>query len=144
MRFDGYNGDYGSAFYGYAYGIGSYLARHPVFGDVGFGGAVQEQGPVVRFTPHDGFRQRMFLAEAGLWLTLDAGKFASADYNRSSGAVTVSLDAADEYTPRAYLRVESMKAGATYRAGSSMSEQRGRYVIPLGKSEASIKLEPAR
>src|SRR5688500_11068685 len=89
LRFDGYNGDYGSACYGYAYGIGSYLARHPVFGNVGFGGSTQERGSIVSIVPRDGFRTRVFLAEAGLWLTLDAGKFARVDYDRNSGNVSV-------------------------------------------------------
>ena len=144
MRFDAYNGDYGTAFYGYAYGIGSYLVRHPVFGNVGFGGAVQEQGSIVHFMPRDGFRTRMFLAEAGVWLMLEAGKFARVEYDRSSGRVTVYLDAADEFTPRAYLRVESTKAEVAYRPGRAVSEQRGRYVIPLGEGEVSVKLLPAR
>jgi hypothetical protein len=144
LRFDGYNGDYGSAFYGYAYGIGSYLARHPVFGNVGFGGSTQERGSVVSIVPRDGFRTRMFLAEAGLWLTLDAGKFARVDYDRSSGNVSVHLDPADAFTPKAHLRVESTKSGAGYQPSAALSKQRGRYVIPLGKNETSVQLRPAR
>ncbi|WP_206606369.1 DUF5695 domain-containing protein [Steroidobacter cummioxidans] len=142
LRFDGYNGDYGTAFYGYAYGIGSYLARHPVFGNVGFGGSSQEQGSVVSFVPRDGFRTRVFLAEAGLWLTLDAGKFARVDYDRSSGKVTVRLDPADEFTSKAHLRVESTRSGAGYQPSAALSKQRGRYVIPLSKDEVSLQLQP--
>jgi hypothetical protein len=140
LRFDGYNGDYGTAFYGYAYGIGSYLARHSVFGNVGFGGSTQEQGSVVSLVPRDGFRTRVFLAEAGLWLTLDAGKFARLDYDRSSGNVSVHLDAADAFTTKAHLRVE----GAGYQPSSALNKQRGRYVIQLGKGETSVQLKPAR
>ncbi|GFE79926.1 hypothetical protein GCM10011487_19260 [Steroidobacter agaridevorans] len=144
LRFDGYNGDYGSAFYGYAYGIGSYLARHPVFGNVGFGGSTQEQGSIVSFVPRDGFRTRVFLAEAGLWLTLDAGKFARLDYDRNSGNVSVYLDRADKFTPKAQLRLESTRSGAGYRPSTTLNKQRGRYVISLGKSETSVQLTPAR
>lgn len=143
MRFDAFNGDYGSAFYGYAYGIGSYLARHPVFGTVGFGGSVQEQGSTTRFSPRDGFRTRVFLAEPGLWLTLDGGKFARVDYDRGSGSVNVILDPADPFTSKAHLRIESTKAGA-YQPRPALSKERSRYVIPLGKKETSIQLQPAR
>jgi hypothetical protein len=143
LRFDAYNGDYGTAFYGYAYGIGSYLARHPVFGNVAFGGSSQEQGSIVSLVPRDGFRTRVFLAEAGLWLTLDAGKFARVDYDRSSGTVTVRLDPADEFTAKAYLRVEST-SGTGYQPGTALSKQRGRYVIPLGENEVSLQLRPVR
>lgn len=144
LRFDGYNGDYGTAFYGYAYGIGSYLARHPVFGNVGFGGSTQERGSIVSIVPRDGFRTRVFLAEAGLWLTLDAGKFARVDYDRNSGNVSVYLDRADQFTSKAQLRVESTKSGAGYQPSATLSKQRGRYVITLGESETSVQLRPAR
>ncbi len=142
MKFDPYNGDYGSAFYGYAYGIGSYLARHPVFGTVGFGGLVQEQGTVTSITPRDGFRTRVFLSDPELWLTLDAGKFARVDYDRSSGEVIVRLDPADPFTPRAYLNVAKGKNGPKYRPAASSNEMRGRYVIPLRQGEVSIVLKP--
>lgn len=144
LRFDGYNGDYGTAFYGYAYGIGSYLARHPVFGTVGFGGSTQEQGSVVRFVPRDGFRTRVFLAEAGLWLTLDAGKFARVDYDRSSGNVSVYLDAADKFTSKAHLRIQSTKSGAGYQPSATLSKQRSRYAIALGQDETLVQLTPVR
>lgn len=144
LRFDAYNGDYGTAFYGYAYGIGSYLAPHPVFGNTGFGGSIQEQGTTIRFMPRDGFRNRVFLAEPGVWLTLDAGKFARVDYDRSKGTVTVHLDPADEFTPRAHMKVESTKPGVNYRPSVRLRAQRGRYVIPLGEREASVQLRTAR
>ncbi len=142
MRFDAYNGDYGSAFYGYAYGIGSYLARHPVFGNLGFGGTTQERGSIVSFTPRDGFRTRVFLAEAGLWLTLDGGKFARVDYDRSNGNLSVMLDPADPFTSKAHLRIES--AVASYQPRTTLSKERGRYVIPLGNNQTSVQLGPAR
>lgn len=144
MRFDAYNGDYGSAFYGYAYGIGSYLARHPVFGNVGFGGLTEEQGSVVTLVPRDGFRTRVFLAEPGLWLTLDGGKFARVEYDRSSGNVKVILDAADAFTSKAHLRVESTRPETAYEPRASLRRERGRYVIPLGKMETALQFSRAR
>lgn len=139
MKFDAYSGDYGTAFYGYAYGIGSYLVRHPVFGNVGFGGTLEEQGSSIRFTPRDAFRNRVFLAEAGLWLTLDAGKFARVDYDRN-GEVTIHLDAADEFTPAAHLRIETTQQGIEYRPHDALEKQRDPYVIALGKRPVSIRL----
>jgi hypothetical protein len=136
MKHDPFNGDYGSAFYGYAYGIGSYLARDPVFGAVGFGGIAQEQGSVTSIAPKDGFRTRVFLAEPGLWLTLDAGKFARVEYDRSKREVTVNLDAATSSAPRAYLSIE----GASYRPAASLAQERGRYVIPLNTTGTPVVL----
>lgn len=139
MKFDPYNGDYGTAFYGYAYGIGSYLARHPELGAVGFGGVAQEQGAVTSIAPKDGFRTRVFLAEPGLWLTLDAGKFAHVAYDRNEREVIVRLDAATESAPRAYLSIEG-----DYRPASSFTQARGRYLIPLESGEISVVLRPTR
>ncbi|MET0534796.1 MAG: DUF5695 domain-containing protein, partial [Steroidobacter sp.] len=144
MKFDPYNGDYGTAFYGYAHGIGSYLARHPVFGDVGFGGVVEERGAVSSIAPKDGFRTRVFLAEPGVWLTLDAGKFTRVDYDRNTQDVTVRLDPATQSAPRAYLSVESTTAVTSYQPVVSFDRARGRHVIPLESGEVSVVLRPLR
>jgi hypothetical protein len=143
MKHDPVNGDYGTAFYGYAYGIGTYLARDPVFGVVGFGGVTEEQGAITSIAPKDGFRTRVFLAEPGLWLTLNAGKFARVDYDRNKREVTVRLDAATSSAPRAYLSIESAKGAASYAPAGSFAQQRGRHVIPLDKSETSVVLRTA-
>lgn len=142
MKFDPYSGDYGTAFFGYAYGAGSYLARHPVFGHVGFGGEVREDATTVSIAPRDGFRRRVFLAEPGLWLTLDAGKFERIDYEPKAGVVTVHLDPADAFTPRAYLSIESTVDGAkSYQPATSHSKVRGRYVIALSKGGTALRLQ---
>jgi hypothetical protein len=144
MKHDPFNGDYGTAFYGYAYGIGSYLARHPVFGVIGFGGLAEEQGSGTGITPKDGFRTRVFLAEPGLWLTLDAGKFARVEYDRNKREVTVRLDPATASAPRAYLSVESGKNSPGYRPVTSFAQERGRYVIRLESADKAIVLRPKR
>jgi len=144
MKFDPVNGDYGTAFYGYAYGIGSYLARDPVFGVVGFGGVFEEQGSIASIAPKDGFRTRVFLSEPGLWLTLDAGKFSRVEYDRNKQEVTIRLDAATSSAPRAYLSIESAKATASYHPAASLAQERGRYVVPLEKAETSVVLRLER
>jgi hypothetical protein len=98
----------------------------------------------VSLVPRDGFRTRVFLAEADLWLTLDGGKFARVEYDRSSGNVNVILDPADAFTSKAHLRVENTKAETAYEPSASLSKERGRYVIPLGKKEKSVQLSRAR
>ena len=75
MRFDSYSGDFCTGFFGYAYGAASYLIDHPEFGVLAFGGDVREEGEARILLPRDGFRTRVFIAPAGLWLTLDAGTF---------------------------------------------------------------------
>jgi hypothetical protein len=79
-----------------------------------------------------------------LWLTLDAGKFARVDYDRNKREVTIRLDPATSFAPRAYLTIESTKAAASYRPAASFAQERGRYVIPLESGEKAIVLQPTR
>lgn len=144
MRFDGYSGDYGMGFFGVAYATASYLVDHPVFGRIGFGGEVTEQDGKTSIVPRDAFRTRVFVAPAGLWLTLDAGKFDRVDYEPGSGKVTLRLDAADRFTPKAYLNVETTTAGGrTYRPVRDLTVTRGAYAIALSSVPTTITLIPA-
>jgi hypothetical protein len=144
MRFDAYSGDYGTGFYGYAYATASYLVDHPVFGWVGFGGEVREIDDSISITPRDGFRMRVFVAPAQLWLTLDAGRFARVELQPCTGEITVHLDAAESSTPQAYLNVESTAAQPkTYRPAGDLQTVRGRYVIPLSPQSTAVTLVPA-
>lgn len=141
MKFDAINGDYGMSFFAQAYGAASYLTNDPTFGWVGMGGNVSQAGQVVTLQPKDSARSRVFIAPAGLWLTLDAGKFAAVTYDPASGKVTVTLDPADVHTPQAWLDVETTtKDGKPYTADAPV--QRGAYVVKLGTNETTLELTP--
>ncbi|MEO8778112.1 MAG: DUF5695 domain-containing protein, partial [Rhodanobacter sp.] len=60
MRFDGYSGDYGMNFFGYALGTASYLVNHPDLGWLCFGCELTPSGQEMRLVPHDGFATRVF------------------------------------------------------------------------------------
>lgn len=143
MRFDGYSGDYGTGFFGLAYSTACYLVDHPTFGHIGFGGEVKQHDGEISITPRDAFRMRVFVAPAGLWLTLDAGKFERVDYQPSSGKVTLHLDAADRFTPTAYLNVETTIAeGRAYKPLGGVVPARGGYAITLSSVPTAITLVP--
>jgi hypothetical protein len=143
MRFDGYSGDYGVSFFGHAYATASYLVDDPTFGWIGYGGEIERGGAEVAIVPRDSFRRRLFVAPAGLWLTLDAGKFRRVDYDAASGRVRIHLDPANPHTPRAYLNVETTAAGGTpYRPTGELPRERGAYVVGLTSSPAIVELNP--
>lgn len=147
MDFDAYTGDYGSNVFGQIYAAASYLVRDPAFGWIGFGGVVEEAGDVVRFTPTDAGRSRLYVAPAGLWLTLDAGRFAGAEYEPATGAVRVILDPADVHTPMARLRIEQPARAeeiGVYRPTRSMIMERGAHVARLGEGATTLELRPSR
>jgi hypothetical protein len=141
MHWDGMNGDYGMSFFGHAVAAGSYLIDHPTFGWQGFGGNVTEADGVITLTPKDSARSRVFIAPAGLWLTLDAGKFASVRYAPKTGKVTVTFTAAATNAPTAWLNVATTtKDGKTYTA--NMPSERGAYKITLSGNETTVELLP--
>src|SRR3546814_12790043 len=74
MKWDPYSGDYGMGFYGHAIASATYVVDHPTFGWLGFGGDVDAAKDRISITPRDSARARLFIAPAGQWITLEAGK----------------------------------------------------------------------
>jgi hypothetical protein len=141
MKFDAYSGDYGMGFFAHAYTAASYIVDHPTFGWLGFGGLLAEANGEVTLKPRDSARSRVFVAPAGLWLTLNAGKIEAVTYDPSTGAVHLVLDAADPYTPAAFLDVSTpTKGSASYHVTSPAAVARGGYLIKLGAGETRVDL----
>jgi hypothetical protein len=140
VRWDPYTGDYGMGYYGHALAAGTYLVDHPTFGWVGFGGDVTQADGTVRIVPKDGARSRLFVAPAGQWVTLDAGKIAEARYSPKNGTIMLTLDPATATTPTARLRIEGTTPGARpLRVAGSVNE-RDAYTIALTAAPTTVRL----
>jgi hypothetical protein len=125
-----------------AYAEGEWSGASP-WGWQAFGGNVTVEGSTVRVVPLDSFRSRLYLAPAGLWLTLDAGQLEQAEWNTDTGAVRVGLAPADSHVPTAQLRVEQpgQVAGAgSYAPSGSLTTGRGAFLVPLGSSTTWVDL----
>ena len=145
LRIDGYSGDYGPGFFGQAINAATYVTRDPELGWLAFGGNLTEQGERVTIEPLDASRSRLYLAPAGLWLTLDAGTFQSVTLD--GGSVRLRLAAATRQTPVARLRIEQpgSPAGATgYAPIGQYQLERGAYVVALGAESREVVLEARR
>lgn len=143
LKWDAYSGDYGPNFFGHAFNTGTYLVQTKDFGWQAFGGEVSKAGDQVRVVPKDSFRQRVYLAPAGLFLTLDAGTFEAVDYDPKTGEVKISLSPAAAATPNARLRVELPARGAsggTYAPKSDLRQEAGAFVIPLSAASTTVEL----
>jgi hypothetical protein len=144
LRIDGISGDYAQGFFGHAVNAGTYLARHPDFGWLAFGGNVREEGGMVRLTPLDAMRARVHLAPLGLWLTLDAGSFEEVVV--SDEGVEVLLTPATAATDRALLRVEQSAAvpgvGPLAPRGT-YARERDAWIVPLGPERVRVTLARA-
>src|SRR3546814_12207363 len=94
MKWDPYSGDYGMGFYGHAIAPATYVVDHPTFGRLGFGGDVDAAKDRISITPRDSARARLFIAPAGQWITMAAGKIASAIYYPAPGRSGLTPDPA--------------------------------------------------
>jgi len=144
LAFDPYSGDYGSGFFGHAFNTATYVTDDPALGWLAFGGNLKARGAAVTVTPLDSFRNRLYLAPFGLWLTLDAGKFKSVEFEPATHSVKLVLDCSAEFTPDARLRIEqpAKVAGVgVFAPAEALREERGAYVIPLkhGVTEVVLK-----
>lgn len=144
LAIDGLSGDYGSNFFGYAVNNGTYITRDKDFGWLSFGGNLTEEGKWINVAITTGGKSRIFIVPLDLWLTSDAGRFNTVSFNPESGKVRILLDPANEFTPNAYLHVESPKneewLKASERALSSFGKERGAYKIQLTKEPLWVDL----
>ncbi len=143
LRSDPVSGDNGPNFFGHAWNTATYVVNHPEFGWLAFGGNIRTEGSLIKVTPLDSFRTRVYLSPAGLWLTLDSGKFESVELNSKTGVVRVGLAAADGFTPTARLRAEQPAKVKTqsYRPVKPLKSERGAWVVPLGKETTWVELK---
>ncbi|HZT23376.1 MAG TPA: DUF5695 domain-containing protein [Verrucomicrobiae bacterium] len=147
MRWDAYSGDYGPNFFGHAINTATYVVNHPEFGWLAFGGNLQTDGDRVTVQPLDSYRQRIFLAPFGLWLTLDAGKFERVEMNPQTHQVRIELSPANEWTPQALLRIQQpakIPGVGTFHARQSFAEERGAFAIPLSDQPTWMELSDRR
>jgi hypothetical protein len=142
LKPDPLSGDYGPNFFGHAWNTAAYVVDHPQFGWLAFGGNVKAEGDSVKLTPLDSARSRVYLAPAGLWLTLDAGSFETVEMNSKTGAVRLGLAPATPFTPAARLRMEQpakMKAGL-YRPAKALNSERDAWLVPLSETITWVDL----
>lgn len=142
MKWDAITGDYGMGFYGHAIAAGSYIVKDPALGWLGFGGDLSVKGRKLRFVPRDGARRRLFIAPAGLWVTLESGRIAAADYDSRTGRILLTLDPATAHETRALIALETTVAGAQPYAIAGLPVERGSHVLDLGAAPATVRLTP--
>jgi len=144
LKNDGISGDYGSGFLGYATNSSTYLINSDQFGWLSFGGNTTVKGKWIVVDLTTAARSRVYLAPAGLWLTLDAGRFNRVSYNNANGAIKLEFEKGETWSPEALLRISnpSREGNAViYNTGSLKSNGRGAFVIPVGNKGAAVTLK---
>lgn len=144
LAFDPYSGDYGPGFFGYAVNTATYVVDDPTLGWLCFGGNLRQAGGTIQIKPRDAFRGRLFIASAGLWITLDSGHIRRAIYNPHTGVVRIALDPATGITPVARLRIvqpAKVPDAGVYKPVESFRRERGAWVVPLGARVTDVVLK---
>jgi hypothetical protein len=94
LKWDPYSGDYGQGFLGLALGQCVYIVNDKQFGDVAFGGDIDDSKSSkdsIVVTPKDAVRRRVFIAELGLKIEFSAGAITTVVFNRSEKHVKLTL-----------------------------------------------------
>ena len=145
LAIDGYAGDYGCGFYGYAVNSGTYIINHPEFGWLAFSGLLKQQGDWVTTRVTTAAQSRVFIAPIGLWITTDAGLIDEVGYNEKTAEIRISLAEAETYTPTAYLRLEqTMPTENPYTLSGYTENNQGQYVIPLKQEKQTLIITPSK
>lgn len=134
LKNDGISGDYGSGFFGYAVNTSSYLLHHKEFGWIAFGGNTTQSGETVNIKLTTAAKSAVYIAPAGLWITLDAGTIDEASYNTVTGAIGLKLSRATAYTPNAMIRLSqpaTIPGTGTYSIKNKNINERGAYEVDL-------------
>ena len=143
LKFDPYSGDYGPNFFGHALNTATYIVDHPDFGWVAFGANLTAQNGIVKAKPLDSFRNRIYLAPVGLWLTLDSGEFSEVEFDSRTHKVRVGLAPRSDGTAKALLRIDQPAkpdSAKEYQLAKSFPSERGAYAVPLGASITWVEL----
>jgi hypothetical protein len=143
MRWDTYSGDYGPNFFGVAVNSGTYVVNLPEFGWQAFGGNLKVNGDWVRVDILDAFRQRVYIAPRGLWLTLDSGTFEAVEIQTKTHAVRVALSRSNSSTPQARLRIEQpakIAGVGRFQLMETFPFEREAYTIPLQTKTRWVQL----
>lgn len=131
LAIDGYAGDYGCGFYGYAVNSGTYVVNHPEFGWLAFSGRLTQKGNWIHTQVTTASQARVYIAPIGLWINMDAGRIGEVAYHVKTGEVRITVAEGDPYTPTAYFRLERTTATNTYELVGHEQNEHGQYVIPL-------------
>jgi uncharacterized protein DUF5695 len=142
LKPDPLSGDYGPNFFGHAWNTATYVVDHPQFGWLAFGGNFRSEGDVVKVTPLDSFRSRVYVAPLGLWLTLDSGNFEAVELQPKTGAVRLGFAPATSFTPAARLRIEQPAnlGKGIYRLADTYKSERDAWIVPLSDKTTWVEL----
>ncbi|WP_044060238.1 DUF5695 domain-containing protein [Proteiniphilum acetatigenes] len=132
LAIDGYAGDYGSGFYGYAVSSGTYISHHPEFGWVAFSGNIEKDGEWIRTEITTAGKNRVFIAPESLHLTTVSGQMQQVDYNPKTRETII------EFNGDALLEVKVPEDKEIMLPTGIIKNTRGYYEVKSQKGKRNI------
>jgi hypothetical protein len=147
LKWDPYSGDYGQGFLGMSLGQCMYIVHDEQFGDVAFGGDLDEENSdavTIVVVPKDAVRRRVFVAELGLKAEFSAGVIDEVTYDRSTASISMKIgSAATENALKAQSAVVWLKQSDSSEGKFIVAEagkQRGGWKVDLASGSAEVKI----
>ncbi|KAH7067117.1 hypothetical protein FB567DRAFT_259834 [Paraphoma chrysanthemicola] len=145
LKWDPYSGDYGPGFLGLTLGQGAYIVRDTQYGDIAFGGDIDEaasNATTVVVAPTDAVRRRVFVADLGLKLELSAGALQQVIVNRDTRSVALIINNAATTdalkATSAILWLKSPGSITTAYTVTSAAKGRGGWVVNLTSQRTTV------
>ncbi len=92
LEIDGYAGDYGSGFYGYAVNSSTYVYHHPEFGWIAFSGNIIEEDDWIKTEITTAGKNRIFIAPESLKIKTVSGQINQVNYNPVAREVRIVFE----------------------------------------------------
>ncbi len=138
LDIDPLSGDYGSGFFGYAVNTSSYLIEDKRLGWLGFGGNVEQKKDWISLELTNGAKDKVFIAPAKLWITLDAGKIESVSYHAKNGKVKLVLAKGGEHTPQAFLHVYDADGNISEKVKHRLDLKQNTLIVDVRENGATL------
>lgn len=113
LAWDTYTGDYGPNFVGHYQTSASYLAQHPEFGWITFGGNIDSSSSSttnITVTPLDSLRRRVYIAPIGLFVMFEAGQIQSYTWSVDQNTLDVVVASSSNATQNVVMYFEQTSA----------------------------------
>ncbi|KAJ5107431.1 hypothetical protein N7456_004106 [Penicillium angulare] len=138
LRGDYYSGDYGPNFLGMMLGSGCYVVDDPDLGLVTYGGNMDQSGSSVTVQPRDALRQRVYIAQMGLYVTISTGQISEFSFDSSvATSLRLSIVSGPAKASTAVVWVETPGTRDNYGIANG-KKLRGGWNVSLENGKASV------
>ena len=147
LKWDPYSGDYGQGFLGLSLGQCVYLVRDEKYGDLAFGGDIEEgrsDATTIVVVPKDAVRRRVFVAASGLKIEISAGALHEIVYDKATQKLVLGIvQAATSHALQARATIIWLQTSGTNTTRFTVpgaERERGGWVVDLAAGRVNVEI----